>query len=361
MSSPPDGSAWTVSKGGAVKFGLVGLGSWGQNYIRLIGVTEGVVLVAMCDTSADRVDFARESAPSARATYASSELLEADDVDAVVIATPAITHFELVRAALLGGKHVLCEKPLALSADECESLIELAEQVKCTLFVGHTFLYNAAVRAARDFVDRDGLGSRLYAQATWAAPGPVRDDVNALWDLAPHPISILTHVLRAEPTTVAATGQAILDPGREDVVSLHLRFGRSAAADVHLSWLAPQKVRSLMVTGARRIAVFDDMATVDKLRLFDTSQLNGNGAHPSTPPTRTITLANEPVHVLELPTSEPLAAQLEHFLECCRLGLTPESDGRAGTNVVRVLEAAGASLEHGGVPIEVAVEVARGV
>ena len=340
-----------------MNFGLVGLGYWGQKYVRLIGLAETAALTAMCDTVPELVEFARRSAPSARATSSPAEVLSAPDVDAIVIATPATTHFELVQAALAAGKHVLCEKPLAMTAAECERLIDLAEDAERTLFVGHTFVYNAAVRATREFVDRDELGGRLYAQATWAAPGPVRRDVNALWDLAPHPISILSHVLRSQPTSVAATGQAILDGEREDVVSLHLRFDRGAAADVHLSWLAPQKVRSLMITGARRIAIFDDMAQVDKLRLFDTSQLNGNGAHPSAPPQRTIALADEPVFVPQIPASEPLAAQLDHFLECCRSGLTPESDGRAGTNVVRVLEAAESSLESGGHPVAIELEV----
>jgi predicted dehydrogenase len=348
-------------KGEWVNFGLIGLGYWGQNYVRLIGQTDAVELTAMCDTSPELVDFARPAAPAARGTSRPDELLAADDVDAVVIATPARTHFELVSTALANGKHVLCEKPLAMTAAECERLIELAEAAERTLFVGHTFVYNDAVRAARDFIARDELGATLYAQATWAAPGPVRHDVNALWDLAPHPVSILMHVLRCQPVSVAATGQAILDGEREDVVSLHLRFEDGAAADVHLSWLAPQKVRSLMITGARRIAIFDDMVKVDKLRLFDTSQLNLNGVHPSAPPKRTIALAEEPVEVPEIPVGEPLAAQFAHFLECCRLGLTPESDGRAGTNVVKVLEAAEMSLESGGQPTEVSVEAGRSV
>jgi predicted dehydrogenase len=277
-----------------------------------------------------------------------------DDVDGVVIATPATTHFALARDALVAGKHVLCEKPLTMSVHECEELIRRADDAGCTLFVGHTFVYNPAVRAARDFVCRGELAPPLYAHAVWAAPGPVRHDVNALWDLAPHPVSILSYVLGRQPASVAATGQAILPASREDVVSLHLRFDEAASADLHLSWLAPQKVRTLTVTGARRIAIFDDMEPANKLRVFATAQATGSGVSGARGvPARKLALPNQPVDVPNIPAGEPLAAQLDHFIACCRRGLTPESDGMAGTNVVRVLEAAETSLREGGHPIAV--------
>jgi predicted dehydrogenase len=336
-----------------VRIGLIGLGYWGQNYVRVIEQAGNAGLVAMCDTKAPLIERARETARDARASNDPAKLLSSPDVDAVVIATPATTHYELARAALLAGKHVLCEKPLTMSADECERLIELADERKLTLFVGHTFVYNPAVRAAGAFVADDELGPALYAQAVWAAPGPVRKDVDALWDLAPHPVSILMHVFDAEPTCVTATGQAVLVPGRADVVSLHLRFDERLSASLHLSWLAPVKVRTVTITGRRRIALFDDLEPVDKLRLFDTESLRTNGAHPTE---RTLALPTEPVHVPAIPSGEPLASQFDHFLACCRDGLTPESDGHAGTNVVKVLEAAEASLAEGGRLMELALE-----
>jgi len=336
------------------RFGVIGLGYWGQNYLRLIARSPNAELVAIADTSRSLVEYSRRVAPAAVASVEAADVVRRDDVDAIVIATPATTHFALAREALLACKHVLCEKPLTMSVSDCEELILIAGDAGCTLFVGHTFVYNAAVRATREFVSAGDLGSPLYAQAVWSAPGPVRHDVNALWDLAPHPVSILTYVLERQPASVAATGQAILRPGREDVVSLHLRFDDSASADLHLSWLAPKKARGLTITGARGIAVFDDMQAVNKLQLFATAAATGNGVSPATGvPERKVELPNEPVHAPDIAAGEPLSAQLEHFIECCRRGLTPESDGMAGTNVVRVLAAAESSLREGGRPVAV--------
>ena len=331
-----------------MRLALVGLGYWGQNYLRLIADSRDAELAAVCDTSAERVAGASSLAPGARATVDPVEASEGADVDAVIVATPATTHYPLVLSALSAGKHVLCEKPLTMSVADCERLIEVADTTDRTLFVGHTFVYNAAVRMLRELTADGELGRRLHAHAVWSAPGPVRDDVNALWDLAPHPISILAYVLGRLPAAVSASGQAVLGSGREDVSFLRLRYDDALSADVELSWLAPRKVRSLTLTGERRIAVFDDMAPTEKLHIFDTACVNANGSHSATAPERKVTLAPQPIRVPAIPRVEPLAAQLEHFVECCARGFTPESDGMAGTNVVRVLEAAGQSLREDG-------------
>jgi predicted dehydrogenase len=329
-----------------VRFALVGLGYWGQNYVRLISQSRAAQIQALCDTSSERVAHARQVAPDAHPTTDPLEAVQAEDVDAVVVATPATTHYQLVLAALRAGKHVLCEKPLTMSVADCEHLIEVADAEGVTLFVGHTFVYNAAVRLLRDLTAGADLGGTLHAQAVWSAPGPVRRDVNALWDLAPHPISILAYVLGRTPTAVSAGGQAVLREGREDIVSLSLHYEDTVSANVQLSWLAPRKVRSLTLTGERRIAMFDDMAPREKLQIFDTAWVNTNGVHQAPAAERTITLTPVPIDVPDIPHVEPLAAQFEHFLECCRQGFTAESDGMAATNVVRVLEAAHRSLRE---------------
>jgi len=229
-----------------------------------------------------------------------------------------------------------------MTVAESEELLGLAEDSGQTLFVGHTFVYNPAVRAARSLV-RDGeLGSRLHCHATWAAPGPVRSDVNALWDLSPHPISILTYLLGRGPTSVAATGQTILDTDREDIVFLHLEFSESATADIHVSWLARLKTRTVTLTGGRRVAIFDDMAQKEKLRVFETSAAT-DGSRSE----RVERVPDQPIHVPQISAVEPLAAQLDHFLECCHSGITPQSSGLAGQCVVAVLEAAQESLRSG--------------
>jgi predicted dehydrogenase len=329
-----------------MRFGLIGLGYWGHNYVRLLESDAEAQLTVVCDRSEAMLDLARNAAGTSRTTTDPADVFAADDVDAVIVATPASTHAGLVRGALEGRKHVLCEKPLALDVESCRALVELAEQVSRTLFVGHTFIYNSAIREARRLVRGNELGSPLHVHAVWAAPGPIRTDVNALWDLAPHPVSILIDLLGSPPIGVSATGVAILEDGREDVVSVHLDFGVAASADIHLSWLAPHKARTMTVTGSRAMIVFDDLAEQDKLRIFDTRRVNGlaDAVRTGRAPTRKKSIPEAAVRVPRFPSSEPLAAQLRHFIDCCEQGCLCESDGAAGSDVVHVLQVAQASL-----------------
>ncbi len=331
-----------------MRFGLIGLGYWGHNYVRLLQSEPDAQLAVVCDRSEAMLELARDAAGSSRTSTEPAEVFAADDVDAVIVATPASTHYELVRGALEGAKHVLCEKPLALDVDACRALVDLAEEVGRTLFVGHTFIYNSAIREARRLIRANELGSPLHVHAVWAAPGPIRSDVNALWDLAPHPVSILIDLLGSPPVAVSATGAAILEEGREDVVSVHLYFDAAASADIHLSWLAPHKARTMTVTGSRAMIVFDDLAEQDKLKIFETRRVNGlaDAVRAGRAPTRKTSIPEVAVRVPRFPTSEPLAAQLRHFIDCCERGCLCESDGAAGSDVVHVLQVAQASLDE---------------
>ena len=331
---------------------ILGLGYWGRNYVRVVGERRDAVLVAVCDPSEDAVEAARAaSADHApwRVTCDPREVFAADDIDAVVVATPATSHFDLVHEALDAGKHVLSEKPLAMSTDACRHLVDTAVRAGKTLLVGHTFVYNPAVRAAKKLVAAGDLGDILHLHAVWSASGPVRHDVNALWDLAPHPISIMTYLV-GRPTAVSATGQRILPGDLEDLATLHLRFGNRATADIHVSWLGPRKTRMLTITGARRVAIFDDMAGPDKLRVYETAADDLLLAEPG----RLSEVFEAPAHIPAIPASEPLVAQVAHFVECCRLGVTPQSNGLTAHHVVGVLEAAQQSLAEGGAPMVVA-------
>jgi predicted dehydrogenase len=341
-----------------VRIGIVGLGYWGQKYLRLVQESSEAELIAACDASDKLLVHAHELYPHVRATNDAAALVTTPDIDAVVIATPATTHFELVAAALNAGKHVLCEKPLTMRTDESLRLIELAGEVDRTLFVGHTFIYNPGVRAARDFVAAGTLGDALHLHGVWAAPGPVRHDVSALWDLAPHPISIIAYVLGRSPQTVRASEQSILPSDHADVAFVNLRFDDRISADVHLTWLAPRKVRSVTMTGDRRIAIFDDMEPADKLQIFDTHEALEVGSPVAVSAERTTALPTMPVHIPAIPRREPLAAQFAHFIESCREGVTPDSDGSAGTEVVRILEAADESIAAGGRTIDLSADEA---
>jgi predicted dehydrogenase len=331
-----------------MKFGLIGVGYWGRNYLRLIRESAAADVAWICDASPSSLESVHELAGEARMTGDPRDVLDDAAVDAVVIATPASTHFDLARAALEAGKQVLCEKPLALTVEQCQRLVEISEDEARVLFVGHTFIYNPGVRAAHRLV-RDGvLGRVRHCDATWAAPGPVRHDVDAVWDLAPHPISILTSLF-GSVREVAATGQSILNgANRADLAVVHLVFDCDATAHVHVSWVAPLKVRALTITGDRRVAVFDDLATRDKLRLFETEAALASTTRFGEASGRASAAPSGPVAIEGIPAVEPLRAQLDHFLECCKTGVTPESNGERGEAVVRILQAAQRSLDAGG-------------
>jgi predicted dehydrogenase len=251
---------------------------------------------------------------------------------------------------------VLCEKPLATSSEQCDELIAAAKRSGCVLMVGNTFIFNPAVREMKRRVAAGEIGEVLYCHAARTGLGPIRQDVNALWDLAPHDLSILLWLTEKEPREVAATGGSYLREGTEDVVFMNICFEGSLIANVHVSWLDPHKVRTVTVIGDKRMIVFDDIASDEKLRLFD------KGASYEAPAEeargadygdyRAIVREGDIV-IPKIRAAEPLKEQMLHFLECCETGATPQTDGVAGRRIVSVLEAATESLRSGGAPAAV--------
>jgi predicted dehydrogenase len=337
--------------------GLVGLGYWGPNYARVAIELPNVELAMVCDASEAALDGMLPRLGGARTTTSLEELLADDGVDAVVVATPTSTHAEISLAALRAGKHVLCEKPLARTTGECDELIAAADEAQRTLFVGHTFLYNPAVRRMRELIDEGAVGRLLYAHATRTGLGPIRQDVNALWDLAPHDLSILFHLFGREAVSVSATGQAFLRPDVEDVVFAQLRFADGAIAGIHVSWLDPYKVRRVTLVGDSRMIVFDDVAADEKLRVFDKGasyEAVAEQARGTEFGEYRAFIRDGDILVPKVPAREPLKEQVTEFVRCCTDGSRPLADGRLGRSVVAVLEAASVSLLAGGAPIDVA-------
>ena len=340
-----------------VRIGLVGLGYWGPNYARVVTELAETELVAACDISTDATRLIQVRYPSIRIARHPSEILGADDIDAVVIATPTSTHFALARETLSAGKHVLCEKPLAQTTAECDDLITAADRVGRVLFVGHTFIYNPAVREMRRRIASGETGRVLYCHTARTALGPVRQDVNALWDLAPHDLSILLYLLERQPVWVNAMGQAFLREGCEDVVFLQLRFSDGLIAAAHLSWLDPYKVRRVTVVGDERMLVFDDIAVDEKLKVFDRGvsyETVSEAARGAEFGDFKALIRDGDIVAPKMQAAEPLKEQVARFAECCIQGTSPETDGAAGRRVVAVLEAATQSLSGGGVPVRVA-------
>jgi predicted dehydrogenase len=313
-------------------------------------------LVAICDTSVDALLFMEARLPHVRSTMDAADVLAVDDLDAVIVATPTTTHYPIALDALEAGKHVLCEKPLAPTVRECEQLIAAAERARRILFVGHTFLFNPAVRRMRELIDAGRIGRLLYAHAVRTGLGPIRQDVNVLWDLAPHDLSILFFLFGSVPVAVSTTGQSFLRSDVEDVVFAQLRFEGGGIAGLHVSWLDPYKVRRVTAVGDQRMLVFDDVAIDEKLKVFDKGasyEAVSRSARGTEFGEYRAIIRDGDIVIPKIPAQEPLKDQVAEFISCCRSGERPLTDGHAGRDVVAVLEAATASLRNGGMPVAV--------
>ena len=337
-----------------VRVALVGLGYWGPNLARNLAAVDEAELVMLCDASPARLERMRKQLPSARLVTEFQDVLSDDSVEAVVLATPVDTHFPLVKSALQAGKHVLVGKPLATSTDECEVLIGLAEERGLTLMVGHVFLFNAAVEKVKEYIDSGELGEVYYVYSQRLNLGQVRHDVNAMWNFAPHDLSILCHWLDSEPTSVHARGYSYLLPGVEDVVFMNLAFPGNIGANVHISWLDPLKVRRMTVVGSDKMVVYDDVSADAKVVVYDrgvTKLLRDRaesslGAYQSYGEFQLLLRAGD-VLIPKIDFVEPLLRECQHFVSCIQTGARPLADGRQGLMVVRALEAAQRSLEGG--------------
>jgi predicted dehydrogenase len=331
-----------------VRLAVAGAGYWGINHVRAAASLRSARLVAVADPSDAARARAARLAPSARLETEFDAILAAADVDAVILATPARDHAAQAVAALDAGKHVLVEKPLALSTVDALRVQAAAERAKKTLMVGHLMLFHPAFERLQQLV-RDGeLGALFYAYALRVNLGRLRCDENALWSLGPHDVSMVLELFRARPATVAARGQAYLQPNIEDVVFLNLAFADGKMAQVQLSWLDPHKERRLTVVGAKKMVVFDDASTSEKLRIYD----KGYERPPSfTQFGEYLTIRQGDIHIPRVDMSEPLERELSHFVASVRDGTTPRTDAAHAVEVVRVLEAGQRSLMQGGVPI----------
>jgi predicted dehydrogenase len=327
----------------SVRVAVVGYGYWGSKHARVLTSTPDVA-VTVVDTNASRLAEARKAFPDTRLARRLSDALRS--VDAVVVATPPRTHAELALEAVRAGRHVLVEKPLATSVSACQSLIEQARHAGVVLMAGHTFEYNAAVRKLGDLVDNGELGEICYIDAARLNLGLYQQDVNVIWDLAPHDISIINYLLRRNPSSVSAWAYAHASEALEDVAYLQLRYGDPGlTAYIHVSWLDPCKVRRVTVVGTEKMAVYDDVAPSERIRIYDVGV---------TPPSEADALHAMPMSYRYgdiispyIPFEEPLALQDAHFIQCIRDGTCPRTDGASGMAVVRVLEAASAALALG--------------
>ena len=322
-----------------LRVGLIGFGLWGPHYARILAGTMSSARLAACaEPAAARLAAFERMYPAARAYADFRRMLRDGDVDAVIVATPTSTHREVVEACLTAGVHVLVEKPLAGTVADAEALAAVEKSTGRTLMVGHTFLFNPAVRAIKGYLEEGLLGDIRYLYFTRTGLGPIRQDVNALWDLAPHDFSMLRYWLGADPIDLVARGQAYLKAGTEDVVFVTLNYPDRVLASVHVSWLDPVKVRSVTVVGDRKMVVFDDTHATEKLRIYD----RGADYQPREGGFAEFIAAvrDGDIVIPRLEQREPLREQLEHFVDCINTGKRPIASAEDGVAIVKVLERA---------------------
>lgn len=322
-----------------VRTAVAGCGYWGKNLVRnFAGLSD---LRVCCDASQDILARIQKAHPAVEVTENYDQVLARQDVDAVVLATPAPTHAELAIAALEKGKHVFVEKPLALSTADAEATVRAADAAGRILMVGHLLVYHPAVNYIKEMADSGELGEVYYLYSQRVNLGKVRSDENALWSLAPHDIAVALYLLDEEPEEVHATGQGFLQGGIEDVTFVTLRFGSGRVAHIHVSWLDPHKERRLTVVGSRRMVVFDDMEPQEKIRVYDkgVEQAGTDRAHYETY-AELLQLRQGDIVIPRIQAGEPLATECAEFLRAVETGIPPRSDGRDGLRVVKALEAA---------------------
>jgi len=331
-----------------VNISVIGYGYWGSKHVRVLSAMPDVN-VAVVDGNRDRLTQASEAFSNVTTFESVGDALEFSD--AVVIATPPLTHATLAQQALEAGVHVMVEKPMAHSSETAATLVDTAERNGLVLMVGHTFEYNAAVWRLREAIVSGELGDVFYIDSSRLNLGLYQSDVNVLWDLAPHDVSIANYLLGSSPTAVSAWGTAHASGDLTDVAHMRLDYtDLNVTAYIHVSWLDPTKVRRVTVAGSAKMAVYDDLAGDERLRIYD----KGYDRPPEfTDFSEYLTIRQGDIHIPHLVMNEPLAVEIRHFLDCIRTGATPRTDGESALRVVRVLEAADLSLKRDGGPIEI--------
>lgn len=328
-----------------IKVGVVGCGYWGPNLIRNFIELPSSDLIFVADLIEGRLSHIKNLYPRIAITKDYSDLLT-DGVEAVVVATPPSTHFIVAKDCLEHGLHVMVEKPMTLNSSQAETLIELAQKQDLILMVGHTFVYNSAVLALKQLIDSGELGKIYYVDAARLNLGLFSRDLNVLWDLAPHDIAILLYVLGQKPISVTAQGMSCVLKGIHDVVYVNLIFPANVTAHIHLSWLDPCKVRRITVVGSQKMAVFNDLDPLGKIRIYDKGV--DAPAYTDTYSDWQCNYRYGDILIPNIRVVEPLRQECEHFLDCIAGHNEPRSSGRDGLEVVKVLEAAQRSLIENG-------------
>ena len=327
-----------------IRVGVIGYGYWGPNIVRNLHGLESTQVEMVCDKSPSALARARKAYPSIRTASDPAEVLRSPEIDAVAVITPVWTHYELAKMALENGKHVFIEKPFTANSAQAEELIELAARKNLKIMVDHTFLFTGAVRKIRQLIDEGTLGDLYYYDSTRVNLGLFQHDINVVWDLAPHDLSIMDHVIRARPEAIVATGECHLN-GFVDVAFITVYFPQNIIAHINVNWLSPVKVRTTLIGGEKKMLVWNDLEVDEKIKVYDKGvQINSNqGVYDLLVSYRTGDMWSPKVE-----QAEALKVELAHFRDCILNGKSPSNDGIAGLRVVKMLEAADQSIKEKG-------------
>src|SRR5580765_8078121 len=332
-----------------IKVGVVGCGYWGPTLVRNLRQSSDCHLKILCDVSEQRLSHMRRLYQDLNTTTNFQDLLNDKELDAIAIATPVRFHFEMAKACLEAGKHVFIEKPIARTEAEAAELVSLAERKGLVIMVGHTFLFSPAVRRMKEIIDAGDIGKVQYVSARRLNLGLFQKDINVAWDLAPHDISIILHLLGEQPHSVSCQGSSHVTRGIEDVTMMYLTYAKNRCAFIQNSWLDPKKVRQMTVVGSRRMIVYDDTEPLEKLKIYD--------ARVEVPPHYdtfaefTYSYHYGDSYVPYIKQDEPLKLECQHFLDCITQGAVPITNGRLGLEVVKILEASSESMRQHGASI----------
>jgi len=331
-----------------IRIGIIGYGYWGPNVTRNFNAVNDCQVAMICDSSPQCLRRAQQTYPSVKVTSEASEVTSSPAIDAVAIVTPVWTHFDLAKAALENGKHVFVEKPFTSNAAQARQLIELAARKKLQIMVDHTFLFTGAVRKIRQLIDEGALGKLYYYDSTRVNLGLFQHDVNVIWDLAPHDLSIMDYLVRKKPESLSASGQIHLN-GFEDLAYITIYFSDNVIAHINVNWLSPVKVRTTLIGGEKKMVVWNDLEADEKVKVYDkgVEVQNGSGVHQLL-----VSYRSGDMWAPKVDSTEALAAEARYFVDCVQKNERPFNDGVAGLRVVSLLEAADRSLEKKGNPVK---------
>ena len=325
-----------------LKAGVIGCGYWGPNLIRNFQQLAGSEVKRVADLDSDRLEHMKRLYPSVKTTMDYRDIITDPEIDIVAVATPVKTHYRFASEALSAGKHVFVEKPIAASVSESRELIALAEKNQQKLMVGHTFLYTVAVRKMKEVIDSGELGKIYYISTQRLNLGLFQNDINVIWDLAPHDISIILYLLGKEPLSVSAHGTSHINPLIEDVAVVTLRFPENLMAIIHVSWLDPDKIRRITVVGSKKMMVYDDVQPTEKIKIYDKGVEKPK--HYDTFAEFHYSYKYGDIIIPNISGAEPLRTELNHFIDCIVNDKEPLSNGKNGLDVVKILEATQKSL-----------------